>query len=428
MKKRLSLIILLLLIFSLFAGCGFDRSKPKNDNIKNDNGQVKQEPKEESAEKPNVEPEPEAEPDTIDPIVEQLDKLTLEEKIGQMLMFGIDGYEISDNTKKLIDKHKVGGFIIMGDNVQSSTQLRKLLNSLKLENSKNSVPLFLSVDEEGGRVSRMPKEFRNFPTNKAIGKINNKEFSYNVGSTIAEQISAFGFNMDFAPVLDINSNPKNPVIGNRSFGSNAEIVSDLGVETMKGIQSRNVIPVIKHFPGHGDTSVDSHKGLPSVNNDLNRLESLEFIPFSKAIEEGSDVVMIAHILLKKVDGKNPSSMSKTIITDILRNKLKFEGVVITDDMTMGAIIKNYKIGEAAVKSVKAGSDIVLVCHGYNNEMEVFNSLKSAVEDGDISQERIDESVYRILKLKQKYNLEDNKVDPVDVESINNSIKETLNSY
>lgn len=405
LNKKFYVTVTLLLIFTLFIGCGLDISKSK---------------------KPDIETKPE--PESVDSIAEQLDKLTLDEKIGQMLIFGIDGYDINESTKILIDKYKVGGFIIMGNNVQSSTQLRKLLNSLKVQNSKNSIPLFLSVDEEGGRVSRMPKEFNNFPTNKAIGKINSKEFSYNVGSTIAEQISAFGFNMDFAPVLDINSNPKNPIIGDRSFGSNAEVVSNLGVDTMKGIQSRNVIPVIKHFPGHGDTSVDSHKGLPSVNNDLNRLESLEFIPFSKAIEEGADVVMIAHILLKKIDEKNPSSMSRTIITDILRDKLKFQGVVITDDMTMGAIMKNYKIGDAAIKSVNAGSDIVLVCHGYNNEIEVVKALKKAVEDGGISQERIDESVYRILKLKQKYNLEDNKVDSVDVESINNSIEETLNSY
>jgi beta-N-acetylhexosaminidase len=405
LNKKFYVTVILLLIFTLFIGCGLDISKSK---------------------KPDIETKPE--PESVDPIAEQLDKLTLDEKIGQMLMFGIDGYEISGNTKKLIDKDKIGGFIIMGDNVQSSTQLRKLMNSLKQQNSQNNIPLFLSVDEEGGRISRMPKEFKSLPTNEAIGKINNKEFSYNIGSIIAEQISAFGFNMDFAPVLDINSNPKNPVIGNRSFGSNAQVVSDLGVETMKGIQSRNVIPVIKHFPGHGDTSVDSHKGLPSVNNDLNRLESFEFIPFSKAIDEGAEVVMIAHILLKKIDEKNPSSMSKTIITDILRNKLKFQGVVITDDMTMGAIIKNYKIGEAAVKSVKAGSDIVLVCHGYNNEMEVISALKKAVGDGDISQERIDESVYRILKLKQKYNLKDKTVGPVDVKTINNSINELLNSY
>ncbi|MPN25095.1 Beta-hexosaminidase [bioreactor metagenome] len=234
--------------------------------------------------------------------------------------------------------------------------------------------------------------------------------------------------MNFAPVLDVNSNPKNPVIGSRSFGSNPDIVSSLGVETMKGIQEENVIPVVKHFPGHGDTSVDSHVGLPTVNSDLDRLQNFELIPFAKAIENDADMVMIAHILLSKIDSENPSSMSKTIITDILRNNLKFDGVVITDEMTMGAIIKNYSLNEAAVKSVSAGTDIILVGHGYNNEIGVINALKSAVSKGEISQERIDESVYRILKLKEKYNLKDEIINSVDVNKINNKIKTLLDIY
>lgn len=234
--------------------------------------------------------------------------------------------------------------------------------------------------------------------------------------------------MDFAPVLDINSNPKNPVIGNRAFGATLDIVRDLGIETMKGIQSENVIPVVKHFPGHGDTSVDSHVGLPTVNNDLNRLESFELVPFREAIEEGADAVMIAHILLPKIDKENPSSLSKDIITDILRNKLEFDGVVITDDMTMGAISKNYNVNEAAVKSINAGTDIVLVCHGYEKAIEVINSVKDAVIKGEISEERVNESVYRILKLKNKYNLKDEITDSVDVDKINNKIRTLLNDY
>ena len=204
------------------------------------------------------------------------------------------------------------------------------------------------------------------------------------------------------------------------------IVSNLGVQTMKGIQSENIIPVVKHFPGHGDTSVDSHIGLPSVNNDLKRLQSVELIPFEKAIKNNADAVMIAHILLPKIDKKNPSSMSKIIITDILRRSLKFKGVIITDDMTMGAILKNYSIGEAAVKSVKAGSDIVLVCHGYDNELTVINALKNAISKGEITEKRIDESLYRILLLKQKYKLKDEIISSVDVEDINNRISTLLN--
>lgn len=418
MLKKYSSILALIIFVSVFSGCSL--VKQFNNINKDTNNNVVQE----EVKKPEAKPEPEQ----IDPILEKINAMTLDEKIGQMVIVGIEGYNLNDNSKSLIEKYKVGGFILFGNNIQGSEQLLNLVNSLKMENLKNKIPLFLSVDEEGGKITRMPKEFKRFPTNKVIGKINDKEFSNNIGRTIGDEIKSFGFNMDFAPVLDVNSNPKNPVIGSRSFGASPDIVSNLGIETMRGIQSENVIPVIKHFPGHGDTSVDSHIGLPTVNNDLNRLQSFELIPFAEAIEKGADAVMIAHILLPKIDKENPSSMSKTIITDILRTDLKFDGVVITDDMTMGAITKNYNISKAAIKSVEAGSDIVLVCHGYENEVKVINDLKDAVSKGEISEKRIDESVYRILKLKEKYNLNDNIIDSVDVGRINNKIRTLLDTY
>jgi beta-N-acetylhexosaminidase len=380
------------------------------------------------ADNPVEKPEEKPEENSKDPIKDQISKMTLDEKIGQMLILGVEGYAINANSKSLVEKYKAGGFIILGENVQNTNQLLNLVNSLKKENTKNKIPLFLSIDEEGGRITRVPKEFKKLPTNKEIGQKNNKALSNKIGGILAEEIRAFGFNMDFAPVLDINSNPKNPVIGDRSFGATPEVVSTLGLETMNGIKAGNVIPVVKHFPGHGDTSTDSHVGLPTVNNDLKRLESFEFKPFSQAIKSQVDAVMIAHILLPKIDNKNPSSMSKTIITDILRKKLNFNGVVVTDDMTMGAIMKNYNIGEAAVKSVNAGTDIVLVCHGYDREIEVINALKKAVEDGKISKDRIDESVYRILKLKKNYNLKDELVSSVNVNKINTKIDTILKNY
>ncbi len=364
----------------------------------------------------------------IDPLKEQIKNMTLEEKIGQMVIVGLDGYTIDDNTKAMIENEQVGGFILFGENVKNSSQLLELVNSLKNTNSKNRLPLFISVDEEGGRVSRMPNEFKNIPANKIIGKVNDGNFSYEIGSIIGKEIKEFGFNMDFAPVLDINSNPKNLVIGDRSFSADPEVVSKLGVQTMKGIQTSGVIPVVKHFPGHGDTSIDSHIGLPSVNNDLNRLNDFELVPFNDAIKNGADAVMVAHILLNKIDAQNPASLSKIIITDLLRNKLNFNGVVITDDMTMGAIVKNYTINDAAIKSVNAGSDIVLVCHGHDNEVGVIDVLKKAVENGTILQERVDESVYRILKLKYKYSLSDNILNSFDVERINTKIDMILDTY
>lgn len=353
--------------------------------------------------------------------------MSLDEKIGQMILAGISGTTIDTNTKNLLTKYKVGGIIFYKDNLVNPTQTVQLVNQIKSENDQH-MPLLLGVDQEGGRVTRLPGGLINFPTNKEIGAINNSEFSYHVGTMLGKELKGFGFNLDFAPVLDINSNPKNPVIGDRSFGNNPEIVSKLGIQTFKGIQSQKIIPTIKHFPGHGDTSVDSHLELPIVDKSLQQLKELELIPFEQAINSGADVVMVAHILLPKLDADFPSSMSKNIITGILRNQLDFSGVVITDDMTMKAIIDHYSIGRAAVESVKAGSDIVLVGFDYNKVVETISSLKAAVQKGEISEQRINASVSRILKLKDKYEINNTKVKNVNIEEMNQSIRKLLDEY
>lgn len=369
-------------------------------------------------------------PDTAEPgqdsqtdqIKALIDSMTLEEKVGQLVIVGVDGYENDEHSKQLMEKYHAGGFILFKKNIQDSAQLLTLLNSLKETNAaSNKVPMFLSVDEEGGRVSRLPDEFKKFPSNKVIGQKNDSSLSYQIGNILGRELGSFGFNMDFAPVLDINSNPKNPVIGDRSFGTTAGLVSRLGIETMKGIRAENVISVVKHFPGHGDTSVDSHVGLPRVNHDLKRLESFELVPFKAAIENSVDAIMIAHILLPKLDAENPASFSKAVITDLLRTGMNFNGVVITDDFTMGAIEKNYDMGGAAVKSIQAGADIVLVCHGFDKQETVIKALLAAAQTGQISTGRLDESVYRVLELKQRYSLGNAPAGPVDPQKINAEI-------
>lgn len=361
-----------------------------------------------------------------DEIDKQIDNMTLDEKMGQMVISGIDKYNYDSNAKSLLTDYKVGGFIILSQNVKTSNQLLKLVNDIKSGNSNSKIPLFLSIDQEGGRIDRMPKEINRYPTNKDIGIKNSENLSYNIGASLGFEVKSFGFNMDFAPVLDINSNPKNPVIGDRSFGPNSDIVSNLGIQTMKGINSQNVISIVKHFPGHGDTAVDSHLGLPVVNNDLDRLKAFELLPFQEAVKNYTDGIMVAHILFPKIDPDNPASFSKTIINDILRNYLNYHGVVITDDMTMGAVVKNYDIGDAAVKSVLAGADIVLVCHDYDKEVKVIKALRAAYNDGTLSEDRIDESLRRILKLKKKYNLTDKTISSVNINSINSKVNSVLN--
>ncbi|WP_347815201.1 beta-N-acetylhexosaminidase [Rossellomorea sp. DA94] len=352
--------------------------------------------------------------------------MTLDEKIGQMLVAGVNGTQMDEPTKNLIQKHKVGGFIFFSDHLKGPEQTVQFLNQLKEANADNPLPLLLSVDEEGGNVTRLPGRLEHFPTNQKIGNANDPDVSYEVGTTLGKGLKEFGFNLDFAPVLDVNSNPNNPIIGDRSFSPDPDIVSELGIQTMKGIQSQNILSSIKHFPGHGDTSVDSHLALPVVNKSLQELESLELIPFKRAIDDGADLVMVAHILLPELDDTYPSSLSEAIVTDLLRKKLNFKGVVITDDMTMKAVADNYGMGEAAVLSVKAGSDLILIAHDAQKAVTAMEALKSAVKNGEISEERIDESVKRIINLKQKYHLKDTQSGEVDLTELNQAIK-SINS-
>lgn len=447
MAKSNILRILLLtsatLFLILFSGCSADiRNKG------GDNGTAEQAAEESTSQRPGTLPTNDTDNDKSDGIADeigtsggdseqkddydkisrQIAEMTLDEKIGQIFTVGFEGYEQDNQIEGMIKDCHVGGVILFRKNIKSPGQLLEVVNSLKSSNSNNKAPLFISVDEEGGRVTRLPDQITKLPSNEKIGKINNEDFSFSIGNILAEELKAFGFNMDFAPVLDIFSNPKNTVIGDRSFGNNAEIVSKLGVQTMKGIRDLGVIPVVKHFPGHGDTLEDSHVGLPSVDHDMERLETFELIPFKAAIDSGADAVMVAHILLRKIDSENPASLSEKIISGILREKIGFEGVVITDDMTMGAIGENYSMQEAVVRSFLAGSDMILVCHGYENQLEAINALKAAVQDGTVTEDRLDESVRRILALKHKYSLADTAIEAADVEGINKKIEALLSKW
>jgi len=351
--------------------------------------------------------------------------MTLDEKIGQMIFSGVNGTEMTAETKEIIDTYHVGGIILFGDNIESKKQTVSFLNDMKAVNADNPFPLLLGVDEEGGSVTRMPDAVKSLPTSRSIGKLNDPDTAFKAGTILGEQMQALGFNLDFAPVLDINSNPDNPVIGDRSFGSNPEVVSRMGIQTMKGIQSEGIISVIKHFPGHGDTGVDSHLELPKVDKSRKKLSEMELVPFKKAISKGADVSMIAHILLPQIDTKHPASMSKKVITGILREDLGFDGVVITDDLTMEAITNHYNVADAAVQTVKAGGDLLLVAHDPDLVAAVFNKLKAAVENGEISEERINESVERITRLKAKYNLSNEKTSVPNVQSINDKVEDIL---
>jgi len=363
-----------------------------------------------------------------DEIAETINQMTLDEKLGQMMFAGVSGTSLQQETKSLIRDYKIGGLILYANNLETPQQTVSLMNDLMTANGTNRLPLFLGTDQEGGKVVRLPGPLKNFPTNQKIGQINQPQFSYEIGKLLGEQLKAFGFNLDFAPVMDVNSNPNNPIIGDRSFSNKPDIVSQLGIQTMQGLESQQVIPVIKHFPGHGDTSVDSHLELPKVSKSLDDLNKLELIPFKAAIDKGVDVVMVGHILLPKIDQQFPSSMSKEIITGLLRNQLGFDGVVMTDDMTMKAITNHFSIGQAAVDSVKAGNDIILIAHEFANVTTAIDALKAAVKNGKISEQQINDSVRRIIQLKEKYQLVNHPVSAVDLKKLNARMDQLLNTY
>ncbi|AIQ18158.1 glycoside hydrolase family 3 [Paenibacillus sp. FSL H7-0357] len=356
-----------------------------------------------------------------DTIESKLANMTLEEKIGQMLLVGIDGIKLDTQAKRMIAEDKIGGIILYKDNISNLKGMVSLINDLKKSNAENPVPLFMSVDQEGGKVSRMPDEYAAIPSNGSVGAADNSGAAGTMGKLLARELLSAGYNMDFAPVLDINSNPDNPVIGDRSFGNTADLVSRLGIAEMKGIASEGVIPVVKHFPGHGDTSVDSHLELPVVNKTAAQLAKLEWQPFEAAIQENADAVMVAHILFPELDSDKPASLSRAIIGKLLREEMGFQGVVITDDLTMGAITEHYTLAAAAVDTVQAGSDILLVAHEYGNEQAVRKALLASVQSGTIKESRIDESVYRILALKDKYRLTDQPTAVPDLRKLNQDI-------
>jgi len=361
----------------------------------------------------------------IDEIKSEISNMKIEDKISQLLIVGIEGYELSQDEIYIINNYNLSGFIFFDRNIETKDQFIHLINSIKNENRGNT-PYFLSVDEEGGRVERLDKFYLKMPSMHDIGEINDDELAYKVGTVLGSKLKTFGLNMNFAPVLDINSNPLNQVIGDRSFGSDPDIVAKLGNQLAKGISYQGIVAVGKHFPGHGDTQIDSHYDLPVINKGLIELETLELKPFIYNINNGMTAIMVGHLLLPQISNE-PSSLSYEIINDILREKLKFNGVVLSDDMTMGAITDNYDIKEAVLKFLIAGGDIALICHDNTHIGDIVNYIKLAVENGTITESEIDDKLYRILSLKKEYDIDDEKVDYNSIDSYIDKINEEINS-
>lgn len=358
-------------------------------------------------------------------LIEKISNMTLQEKIGQLLIVGFEGSTMNENIEKYIKDYKLGGFIFFSRNIKSIDGSIKLVNDIKTQNQDNDFPLFIAIDEEGGRVSRFPNELKGLLSAKTIGDIDKEEVAIEYGKLMGERLEKLGFNLNFAPVLDINSDANNPVIGDRAFADDSRTVTRNAIATLEGLKDQGIIAGVKHFPGHGDTQVDSHKDLPIINKDIKSLQELELVPFKRAIEEDVDMIMIGHILNKDMDESYPATMSRSIIGGLLRDELLFEGVVISDDMTMGAILKNYSLEDASIKFLNSGGDLLLICHGQDKPELVFKAIEDAVNSKVISEEEIDEKIYRILSLKEKYNIDDNLLNEISVEDVNRKTEKFL---
>lgn len=390
---------------------------------------------------------------------EIVSNMTLEEKLGQMIMpdFRIwqedgtkepsDLTEINSEVAEVIDKYDLGGVILFAENVKEISQTTTLIHDLQevaINDKDGNLPLLITLDQEGGIVTRLG-EGTNLPGNMALGATRSEKSSYDAGYLIGRELNALGVNVNFAPVLDTNNNPENPVIGVRSISSNPELVGKLGKNIAKGIQDQGVAATAKHFPGHGDTSTDSHYGLPMVNKSIEELRETELKPFKIAIENGIDMIMTAHIqfpqiekdtFISKKDGSQiviPATLSDDIITGILREEMGYDGVVITDAMNMKAISDHFGELESTKMAINAGIDIILMPTILRNNDDVkkldyiVNGILDYIKSGEIKEEEITDSAERIVKLKIDRGIIDLKNNNVSLEEKIKKAKETVGS-
>lgn len=344
--------------------------------------------------------------------------MTLREQIGQLFMLGFTGTAVSSDLAGLLSEYQPGGLILFARNLESSDQILRLTNDLQKLSPRS--PLLIAIDQEGGRVSRLPAGFTIFPPCARIGFCHSAELAYAVASATAQELRAVGINMNMAPVLDVNTNPQNPIIGDRAFGGDPDLVGELGLATVLGLQHNKVVACGKHFPGHGDTVADSHKELPLVAASRERLESVELRPFRHAIEQGERgpaTMMTAHVLYPALDERLPATLSPAILTDLLRTHLRFEGVIVTDDLEMHAIIDHYGIGDAAVRAFQAGADLLLICKDRVRAVAAMDAVHGAVQDGTIPKERLEASLRRIALVKERFLQPYRPADPTVAQAV-----------
>ncbi len=339
-------------------------------------------------------------------------KMSVEEKVGQLFMpvlYGTAPGTVSGENQarygaqtpaKVVAKYHLGGVILFPANIQGVDQVVNLTNGL--QQASKGVPLLIGTDQENGLVSRMGALMTDFPGASEVGSTKDTALARAVAKATGQELRAVGVNLDFAPVADVNVDPRNPVIGKRAFGDQPGEVAKMVSASVKGFRDAKVAATAKHFPGHGDTNIDSHTGLPVIKHTKEQWERIDAPPFKAAIAAGVDAVMSAHIVFPKLDpSRDPATLSKPILTGLLRNKLGFQGVISTDALNMEGVRKKYNDAEIPVRAIQAGADLLLMP---NDLPKAYNAVLAAVKSGKISQQRLDESVTRLLKLKQSRGL------------------------
>lgn len=349
-------------------------------------------------------------------------KADLKKRIGQMFIVGFDGFSVPTEFKDFVRDYNLGGTIYFKRNCESPAQIAELSNEIQFQcRDSNAPPLFISIDHEGGKVNRLSKPFTKFSGNDAIGEMGSPKVAFEFGAVLARELRAVGVNINYAPVVDVNSNPKNPVINTRAFSSDPETVGKLGSAVCRGLQKFNVMAVAKHFPGHGDTTEDSHFSLPKVEKTLAQLEECELIPFRRVIRSRVEAIMTAHILMTGLDPDLPATMSRKIMTGLLRETLRFSKLIISDDLEMKAISDHFGRKEAAVQSIAAGCDLLIYRGDLGYPSDAIEAIAEAVHAGKIPLEQIEKSLARIEGAKKQYC---EIKHPIDVIGVGKSIGTT----
>ncbi len=331
--------------------------------------------------------------DQPDWIAEALEAMTLRQKIAALIVVGLEDTAVNDQIRQKWSQYPFGGVIIYERNYIKDEWLKEFTADLR-ELALPNHPLLVCIDEEGGSISRLPGE--RFPSAADMAQMSEEEVLL-IGGQMAGKLKSYGINVNFAPVLDVNIDPRNTVIGSRSFGSDPEVVSSFGIALFKGMLDQGVIPVGKHYPGHGSTLVDSHLQLPVLDKDRAELLAFEMIPFRRAVEAGIPMIMTAHLVVSGIDSK-PATMSKEIIA-MLRSDLGFGGVIISDDLEMGALTENYSWEEIIIETFMAGVDLLLIGHSDELQAEAVHILEEAYAEGMITEERLNSSLRRVMEMQ-----------------------------